>query len=879
MATISGKDFFGGGAGIVVKPATGAAFMPQAAQQQATPQETEPKEAPDTGSAIADYFKGFIEAPQKVWQDYQGAAQEIVSAPQEGAELIAKGGPVSGLRGVVRSATGAAGAAAGAAFSPIGRAAEAVIPGTGPLSRTAQGALAGAVLGGPMGAAVGGGMGLAFSGYEAAKKMLLSHPKIAEIAAANPDIEKDLDNILTIGLSSIGQRAAKGTAPKGQPDIMSIPIRQVPGRVKANIAAFGEIPGAVARAAITAKDIGTGKVSEIIGNAQNYVARKNAPENLAASVDRLATTVTKDKKGQTIRRDPLKTYDEFYDQEQKFKTDAKQDTAISVVGERMGDAYESVVRMRRAAGAKMSDEMKIAGDKKVDISNGFTTIEGELANSGLRYDAETGTLFRTKTSKVTTQDRRIVQKYFDELSQLGTNPTAAELDAFLSRIPAELDVYKQKNNITSVTNGERIVKQNLQELGKSLTPETDPAFAGYAQAKKDYATLSGFLDEGASYLGKKTQSGDYAKDASMAKSAVQSVLNNGKKDWMLKLEDLTGYPALDEAVLAIQAMKDAGNFRGNSLLELLTPKEAPSVPTSKGQIIMRAANKAVEVAERKMSGTPREQTRRFMTEKAKAEEVKNFARDKSLSPEDMKLQESAIEKFVGNKQGLVDDFIKKHGKVANTDEARKSFEGYKGVNAAAFQEAASEMTKMVFRQNLKNNPGQLGVLYAGGGGTGKTSAIRNLLPNVMDDAAAILDGNLSSIKSARARIGEIVDAGKTPEIIYVYRNPIESFVEGVVKRMNFNEGEMGRIVPTKVLADNHIGSFDTVRQLAQDGNVKINYVNNSLGPKNARIMTPEEFANIKYPTKERLTQILNERAKELYENGTITKDQYEAYIR
>lgn len=701
-----------------------------------------PEPRVSVGDAVTNYLKGFIEAPQKVWEDYKGAAQEIIAAPQEGAEIIARGttgGPVkaavSGLRGLTRSTTGAVGPAIGAAFSPIGRATEAVIPGTGPLSRTAQGALAGGVLGGPAGMVVGGGMGLAFSGYEAAKKMLLSHPKIAEVAAANPDIEKDLDNILNIGFSLIGQRASKGAAPKGKPDIMSIPVGEVPSAIRGNIAQFGTAAKGAARAVISLKDAGTGKVSEILSNTQNYIARKNAPENLATSVDRLAGaspqsegakvyhgTSSKDFKefsgvsyftsdpneaigfsnnvhlgggrggkprviesnlpmkkvkdvdgpvaealvdgniDEVIARElgiakkegydtisfthpstykdgeftayvpvenpkikasnqktknPLELYDEFAAQEQKFKVDGKEDMALGLVGERIGTAYEKAVELRRAAGKRMEEEIKVVGGERTDLGRGFMALEEELAGSGLRYDGETGTLYRTKTSKVTSQDRKIVQDYITKLNRLGANPTAAELDAFLSRTPKELKVFKQKNNITDVTNGERIVKQNLKALGNSLTGEQ---FSGYAKAKSDYAALSRFLDEGAKFLGKETASGDFAKDASLAKSAVQSILNQGKKDWLLKLEDVTGYPAFDESVLAVQAMKDAGNFRGTSLLELLTPKQAkPSgIPTSVIGATTKAIDVVAEFGAKKFVGTPADQTRRVIMERMKA---------------------------------------------------------------------------------------------------------------------------------------------------------------------------------------------------------------------------------------------------------------------
>ena len=50
-------------------------------------------------------------------------------------------------------------------------------------------------------------------------------------------------------------------------------------------------------------------------------------------------------------------------------------------------------------------------------------------------------------------------------------------------------------------------------------------------------------------------------------------------------------------------------------------------------------------------------------------------------------------------------------------------------------------------------------------------------------------------------------------VVYVYREPIESFVDGVVKRRKTKKEEMGRIVPVKVIAENHSGSLETIKKL------------------------------------------------------------------
>lgn len=90
------------------------------------------------------------------------------------------------------------------------------------------------------------------------------------------------------------------------------------------------------------------------------------------------------------------------------------------------------------------------------------------------------------------------------------------------------------------------------------------------------------------------------------------MLNNGKKDWLIELENKTGYPAMDEATLALQAMKDAGDFKGNSLLDLLTEGASGTVPLSAHGVagkIMGMMGKGIGKA---VAGSKADQTRAFL---------------------------------------------------------------------------------------------------------------------------------------------------------------------------------------------------------------------------------------------------------------------------
>ncbi len=303
--------------------------------------------------------------------------------------------------------------------------------------------------------------------------------------------------------------------------------------------------------------------------------------------------------------DPLQKYNEFATQATNAVKDVKADAPIATVGSRIGDAYSTVVKMRQAVGQQMASELEGMGNKTAPVTDSIGAFQKELLDNGAKYDTINKEVTGGSNSKFSTSDKTLLSKYASELQALGKNPTMQELDAFVSRMPNEIQGLKSSSSITFKTNAERIINNNLNSLRDTLTQNGTPE---YAAARKSYSSLSNFLDEGSKYLGKKTQSGDFAKDTSLAKSSAESLLAGGKKDWLVKLEGLTGYPALDESTLAIQAMKDAGDTRGLSLFKSLADGgiESPSGIVSK--VIGYGAN----LAKRAVVGGPADQTRAFL---------------------------------------------------------------------------------------------------------------------------------------------------------------------------------------------------------------------------------------------------------------------------
>lgn len=304
---------------------------------------------------------------------------------------------------------------------------------------------------------------------------------------------------------------------------------------------------------------------------------------------------------------PLDLYNKFINQETLHLNDIKQDPAISLVGEKIGNAFQDVIKQKQMAGSTMSSELEKTAAKPVDTGPAFGEFQKELQANGASFDSVDKNITTGENSKFGESDQALLERYGQALQELGTNPPMKALDAFISRVPQDIKTLKAKNSINFSTNAERIIGNSLNDLRNSLKSSGTKEY-GAARAK--YSELSQFIKNNAPLLGKITESGDFSHDASLAKSAVQSVLNNGKKDFLTKLEAHTGYKALDEATLALQAMKDMGDFKGNSLLDLLTEgtKGGAELPGTLGKII----GLGTKTAGRIIAGDKVTQTRAYL---------------------------------------------------------------------------------------------------------------------------------------------------------------------------------------------------------------------------------------------------------------------------
>ncbi|HKA34932.1 MAG TPA: hypothetical protein VKH64_17090, partial [Candidatus Binatia bacterium] len=116
-------------------------------------------------------------------------------------------------------------------------------------------------------------------------------------------------------------------------------------------------------------------------------------------------------------------------------------------------------------------------------------------------------------------------------------------------------------------------------------------------------------------------------------------------------------------------------------------------------------------------------------------------------------------------------------------------------------------------------------------GVGKTTSIHQIagLEQAVDAAQIVYDTTLSALKSSLDRVRQALDAGKEVSIIYVYRDPIDSFVGGALPRAERN----GRTLPLDAYIDTHLGAPEVLLKIAElykgDKRVEIAVIDNSRG--------------------------------------------------
>ena len=240
------------------------------------------------------------------------------------------------------------------------------------------------------------------------------------------------------------------------------------------------------------------------------------------------------------------------------------------------------------------------------------------------------------------------------------------------------------------------------------------------------------------------------------------------------------------------------------------------------------------------------------------------------------IQNAAIAYYLTNREPLIDAYVSRFGdRVANSDLAKDLFQhiGYRSVNADDVHTASAAIMADIWNRNLALNPEPDAILYAGGAGVGKTSAVSALLPELEANAAAILDSTLSNAATVQQRIQDALALGKEPHVVYIYREPLDAWENGVITRLQ----QEGRTVSISAFLATHQNSWNNVSALLTNPDVSVTLIDNSLGPGSATPMSVDKFLSISYPADLRST--LMQRTTNMFNQGRITREQYLQLIR
>ena len=227
--------------------------------------------------------------------------------------------------------------------------------------------------------------------------------------------------------------------------------------------------------------------------------------------------------------------------------------------------------------------------------------------------------------------------------------------------------------------------------------------------------------------------------------------------------------------------------------------------------------RAIDVARQRLNESGHVSARRFEPDAGDEPGRTYVERTHDMTPEEA-THEKAFREAVENKTDrLVAEYRKRFGNVVDADKFKELYKPYAESDATreslnrAIHKASSAGKMAVYRQMVQEapRPGQQPsvTFVAGGPGAGKSTATE--IPGVkaiLDAEQIVVDGPLSNVKVANSMIGAAVDAGKSVSIMYVHRDPVEAWTDGVQRRA-------GRKPPLDYHVGSHARGVEAIRTL------------------------------------------------------------------
>lgn len=182
--------------------------------------------------------------------------------------------------------------------------------------------------------------------------------------------------------------------------------------------------------------------------------------------------------------------------------------------------------------------------------------------------------------------------------------------------------------------------------------------------------------------------------------------------------------------------------------------------------------------------------------------------------------------------------------IVNTDMARSILPGYNPSNIENEEKYfgdAAEITDNIYNKWLRNRKGKGNnkvVFLAGGTGSGKSTVAKTTPKDLSEKHAIKVDSTFTSKDYAFEQIDKAIEAEYTPEILYVYRDPVDAWKNGVWPRW---EQEKGHFVKPNIHLITHKNALKNVIAASEKYGDKldITIVKNQTGQKPEKISIDE----------------------------------------